>query len=309
MTASLADGDDDATEQLKQAFLKACGATGSLEAAKAAAALGDEPLASVRAKNGGSALHLAAFAGQLSTAQWLVERGVPVTGVDGGRRRLRAACFAGNLAVCGWLPSSGADIEAADGRRQRGRCASRALRAASRSSTCSCGAARSRCARRAASPRRPRAGPQGVAGWTRGPRGSKRPARAAAAPAPVVKRPRPAPVPAPRAVRHRHRHRSARCGRKCSGSSRRPAARAPPLAAAVAAVPPGPGAAAGRPGAPPRDASRATDDVPVSAKAQNDTAREPRRSGPYGEGRRGAASRCACQFGCSRATGRRKLLG
>ena len=29
--------DDDATEQLKQAFLKACGATGSLEAAKAAA--------------------------------------------------------------------------------------------------------------------------------------------------------------------------------------------------------------------------------------------------------------------------------
>ena len=56
--------DDDATEQLKQAFLKACGATGSLEAAKAAAkALGDEPLASVRAKNGGSALHLAAFAG------------------------------------------------------------------------------------------------------------------------------------------------------------------------------------------------------------------------------------------------------
>ena len=43
--------DDDATEKLKQAFLKACGATGSLEAAKAAAkALGDEPLASVYAR-------------------------------------------------------------------------------------------------------------------------------------------------------------------------------------------------------------------------------------------------------------------
>ena len=95
--------DDDDTEKLKQAFLKACGATGSLEAAKAAAkSLGDEPLASVRAKNGGSALHLAAFAGQLNTAQWLVERGVPVTGVDGGGGTpLHAACFAGNLAVCG----------------------------------------------------------------------------------------------------------------------------------------------------------------------------------------------------------------
>ena len=113
--------DDDETEKLKQAFLKACGATGSLEAAKAAAkALGDEPLASVRAKNGGSALHLAAFAGQLNTAQWLVERGVPVTGVDGGGGTpLHAACFAGNLAVCGWLASSGADIEAADGRGAR----------------------------------------------------------------------------------------------------------------------------------------------------------------------------------------------
>ena len=100
--------DDDETEKLKQNFLKACGATGSLEAAKAAAkALGDEPLASVRAKNGGSALHLAAFAGQLNTAQWLVERGVPVTGVDGGGGTpLHAACFAGNLAVCGWLASA-----------------------------------------------------------------------------------------------------------------------------------------------------------------------------------------------------------
>ena len=115
----MADGGE--TEKLKQAFLKACGATGSLEAAKAAAkALGDEPLASVRAKNGGSALHLAAFAGQLNTAQWLVERGVPVTGVDGGGGTpLHAACFAGNLAVCGWLASSGADIEAADGRGAR----------------------------------------------------------------------------------------------------------------------------------------------------------------------------------------------
>ena len=95
--------DDDATEQLKQAFLKACGATGSLEAAKAAAkALGDEPLASVRAKNGGSALHLAAFAGQLNTAQWLVERGVPVTGADGGPA---AACFEPLVTVDHQLPS------------------------------------------------------------------------------------------------------------------------------------------------------------------------------------------------------------
>ena len=270
--------DDDETEKLKQNFLKACGATGSLEAAKAAAkALGDEPLASVRAKNGGSALHLAAFAGQLNTAQWLVERGVPVTGVDGGGGTpLHAACFAGNLAVCGWLASSGADIKAADGRGARplhvaclaGREQVVDLllrRGALKMCKTRDGATPAALARKASQDK--------CADLVES---FKRPARAAAPAPPVVKRPRPAQVPVPRAgpAPPAPPPLGALQAQMLGIQPAAPPPAQPPLAAAVAAVPQvqAPPPTTARLGVTP---SQATDSfVPVSAKAQNDTARE-----------------------------------
>ena len=202
--------------------------------------MGDEPLASVRAKNGGSALHLAAFAGQLNTAQWLVERGVPVTGVDGGGGTpLHAACFAGNLAVCGWLASSGADIEAADGRGARPlHVACLAGREQVVDLLLRRGALKMCKTRDGATPAALARKASQINARTSWRASSGRPAPRRAAP-PVVKRPRPAPVPVPRAgpAPPAPPPLGALQAQMLGIQPAAPPPAQPPLAAAVAAVP------------------------------------------------------------------------
>ena len=290
----MADAD---TEVLKQAFLKSCGATGSLDAAKAAAlALGDEPLASVRAKNGGGALHVAAFAGQLTTAQWLVEQGVSVAGTDGGGGTpLHAACFAGNLEVCGWLASSGADLEAADGRGARPlHVACLAGREQVVDLLLRRGALKMGKTRDGATPAAlaHKAGQMKCADLVDN---FKRPSKAAPAAAAPAKRPRPmaaqpAPgfFPAPPAPPPLGSLQAQMLG---VGRMQPPPA-GPALAAAVGSVPEvyAPPATVWRLGVTP---SQATDTfVPTSAKAQNDTAREHMAQQAMEKmGRRGVAKR------------------
>jgi ankyrin repeat protein len=75
----------------------------------------DEVLSAARDRQGCTALHWAAAAGELEACRWLADAGLP-TGGGGGRERrgpLHLAARHGRLAVCRWLVEErGADPDA-----------------------------------------------------------------------------------------------------------------------------------------------------------------------------------------------------
>jgi len=93
--------------------------SGPPEALLALSASERSVLARARSQKGASGLHLACFEGQLETAKRLREWIDVEVRDGGGGTPLHAACFAGHLPVVKWLEAEGAGIDSLDNRHAR----------------------------------------------------------------------------------------------------------------------------------------------------------------------------------------------